>query len=90
MLTPDDYPDIVVTVQHPWSDIEVPLPEWIRIGPGPRRLVQIVAAKRRSTGQDVPMDEIPLEYHNSAHARDLQRRGQLPAPWGVPPPEGCA
>ena len=56
-----------------------------RRAPGPRPLVQIVAAKRKSTGEPVDMAEIPLEYHNSAESRRRQRLGELPAPWGPPP-----
>ena len=85
MLSPEDYPDVLVTVAHPWGDVEAPLEQWIRTGPGPRPYVRIIAARRRSTGQVVPMVEIPLEYHNSPEARDLQRRGLLPCPWGPPP-----
>lgn len=85
MLDADDYADVMVTVAHPQGDIETSLPEWIRVGPGPRRYVEIIAARRQSTGEVVPMEEIPLEYHNSPQARRLQRQGVLPAPWGPPP-----
>ena len=86
MLDPADYDDVLVLVAHPWLDFHVPLPEWIRTGPGPRPYVRIVAAKRASTDEPVDLAEIPLEYHNSARSRDLQRRGLLPTPWGPPPP----
>jgi hypothetical protein len=85
MLAPEEYPDIVVTVAHPWADVEVPLETWIRTGPGPRPYVEIIAAKRVSTGVDVPLMEIPQQYHNSREARSLQRQGVLPCPWGPPP-----
>jgi len=85
MLSLDEYPDVLVTVAHPWGDVEVPLEDWIRIGPGPRPYVAIVAARRRSTGESVAMDEIPLEYHNNPEARRRQRQGLLPCPWGPPP-----
>jgi len=81
MLSPEEYPDILVTVAHPWGDLEVPLNEWVRTGPGPRPYVGIIAARRQSTGREVPMAEIPLEYHNSPEARSLQRQGLLPYPW---------
>jgi hypothetical protein len=77
-----------VTVAHPWGDIETTLEEWIRRGPGLRPLVQIVAAKRRSTGEPISMDQIPLEYHNSRESRRLQRLGRLPTPWGLLPLNG--
>jgi hypothetical protein len=85
MLSPEEYPDIVVTVAHPWGDIEAPLETWIRTGPGPRPYVGITAARRLSTGAGVPLTEIPQEYHNSPQARRLQRQGRLPCPWGPPP-----
>ena len=85
MIDPSEYDDIIVTVAHPWGDGHPTLTEWIATGPGPRPLVQIVAAKRKSTGAPVDMAEIPLEYHNSAESRRRQRLGELPAPWGPPP-----
>lgn len=85
MLAPGDYYDIAVTVAHPWGDIEAPLVEWIATGPGPRPYTGIISAHRISTGEQVPMSEIPQEYHNSPESRDMQRRGLLPSPWGPPP-----
>ena len=84
VLSADEYHDIVVTIAHPWGDLEAPLETWIRIGPGPRPYVEIVAARRLSTGAEVPLAEIPQEYHNSPEARRLQRQGLLPCPWGPP------
>ena len=81
MLPDTEYSDIVVTVAHPWGNVEVPLEAWTRTGPGPRPYVEIIAARRVSTGENLPMAEIPLEYHNSAKARRLQRRGIPPCPW---------
>ena len=87
MLSDEEYPDIVVTAAHPWGDIEMPLETWIRFGPGLRPFVEIISARRVSTGAAVPLIEIPQEYHNSPEARSLQRQGLLPCPWGVPPAE---
>jgi hypothetical protein len=86
MLDPASYVDVIVTVAHPWGDIEAPLPTWIEIGPGPRSLVTISKARRRD-GSAVPLEEIPLQYRNTAESRRLQRLGLLPAPWGPPPEE---
>jgi hypothetical protein len=85
MLTPEEYPDIVVTIAHPWGDTQAPLETWIRAGPGSRPYVGIIAARRMSTGAEIPLMEIPQEYHNSPEARRLQRQGLLPCPWGPPP-----
>lgn len=73
-------------VAHPWGDIEAPLPTWIEIGPGLRPLVTISSARRRD-GSPVPLEEIPLQYRNTAESRRLQRLGLLPAPWGPPADE---
>ena len=89
VLTPSEYDDVIVTVAHPWGDIDTTLPEWIATGPGPRPFVQITAARRRD-GQPLPMDAIPLEYHNSSESRRLQRLGLLPTPWGPPPDDDLA
>jgi hypothetical protein len=85
LIDPSEHDDVIVTVAHPWGDVETTLQTWITRGPGPRPLVRIVAAKRRSTGEPIPMDQIPLEYHNSPESRRLQRLGRLPTPWGPPP-----
>jgi hypothetical protein len=60
MVVPDDFnpDDILVTVAHPHGDIEVPLAEWIRRGPGPRPLVRLASARRRSTGESVPLEAV--------------------------------
>jgi hypothetical protein len=85
LIEPSEYDDIIVTVAHPFGDVTPSLTDWIRVGPGPRPLVHIVAAHRKSTGEPVDLSEIPLEYHNSPESRRLQRLGQLPTPWGPPP-----
>ena len=76
-----DPDDILVTLGHPHGDIEVPLAEWMRIGPGERPLVRPVAARRMSTGQPLPLRVIPLKYRNTGPARLLIRAGLLPDPW---------
>jgi len=86
MLDPADYDDVLVTVAHPFGDIEVPLLHWIRTGPGPRPLVTISKARRRD-GSPVPLEQIPLQFRNAAEGRRLQRLGLLPTPWGQPADE---
>jgi hypothetical protein len=81
MLSPAEYDDVIVTVAHPGGDVETPLTQWIATGPGARPLVQITGARRRN-GEPLPLDAIPLEYHNSAESRRLQRLGRLPTCWG--------
>ena len=86
MLDPAVYDEVIVTVAHPSGDIETPLSTWIKIGPGPRRLVTISKARWRD-GTPVPLEEIPLQYSNNAESRRLQRLGLLPEPWTAPPEE---
>jgi hypothetical protein len=70
-----DPDDILVTVAHPHGDVEVPLAEWHRIGPGPRPLVRLTSARRRSTGQPVPLDAFddPWRHGHSDHPDDCDR-----------------
>jgi hypothetical protein len=84
MVTPAEYDDIVVTVAHPQADIEKTLRSWIETGRGPHPFVTITAA-RHVNGEPVPLEAIPLQYHNSPESRRMQRLGLLPAPWGPPP-----
>lgn len=86
MLTPADYDDVLVTVAHPFGDVETTLRQWIESGPGPRPFVTITAARWRDGGP-VPLEAVPLEYRNNQESRRLQRLGLLPAPWGAPPDE---
>lgn len=83
MLRPADYDDIIVTIAHPWADVETTLQAWIETGPGPRPFVTITGARRRN-GDPVPLDAIPLQYRNNPESRRLQRLGLLPSPWGPP------
>ena len=83
VVAPDEFDDVIVTIAHPWADIETTLRQWIETGPGPRPLVRITAARRRN-GDPVPLEHIPLQYHNSCVSRRLQRLGLLSSPWGPP------
>jgi hypothetical protein len=84
VLKPDDYDDVIVTVGHPWADVETTLRCWIATGPGPRPFVTITAARPRD-GRALPLEEIPMQYRNNSESRRLQRLGLLAAPWGRPP-----
>jgi len=53
-----DTDDILVVVDHPHGEVEVTLTEWIENGPGPRPFVQLRSARRRSTGEPVPLESI--------------------------------
>ncbi len=84
MLTPAEYEDVIVTVAHPYADVETTLRRWIETGPGPQPFVTITAA-RRGNGDPVPLEAIPLQYRTSPESRRLQRLGLLAAPWRPPP-----
>jgi hypothetical protein len=73
--------DIIVTISHPFGDVQVTLAEWIRRGPGPRPLVRPVAARSALTGEGLPLTVIPLQYRNDDESRALIERGELEDPW---------
>jgi len=76
-----DPQDLLLTVQHPFGDLEVSLAEWIARGPGPRPLVRPVAVRSRSTGESLPLTVIPLRYRNDEESRRLIAEGVLESPW---------
>lgn len=74
--------EILVTIGHPFGDLEIPLEEWIMRGPGPRPLVRPVSARSATTGEPLPLTVIPLRYRNDAESRSLIAAGVLvPPPW---------
>ena len=84
MIDPGEYDDILVTIAHPAGDVEVPLPLWIHDGPGSRRYLELLSARRSSDGAVVQLNEIPLEFHNSRKSRVMQRLRLLPRVWEPP------
>jgi hypothetical protein len=58
MTTDIDPDDILVTIDHPHGELEVPLRDWVRDGPGARPFLQLKSARRLSTGEDIPLSEI--------------------------------
>lgn len=81
VLMSDIDDEIVLVLTHPFGDIEVSMKQWIATGPGPRDLVRPIAAKRRTTGEPLPLDVIPLQYQNNEESRALISRGLLANPW---------
>ncbi len=75
-----DSSDLVVTVAHPFGDVEVALDEWIKRGPGGRNLMD-VSRLRTTKGEELPLRLLPLRYRNSRPARVLRRLGLLTDPW---------
>jgi len=73
--------DILVTIEHPFGTIEIPLTEWMAKGPGPRKLLRPTAARSASTGRSLALDVIPLRYRNDEESRRLIAEGKLESPW---------
>lgn len=76
-----DPQDLVLTIQHPFGDLDVTLAEWIAKGPGPRPMVRPVAVRSRATGESLPLTAIPLRYRNDEESRRLIAEGVLESPW---------
>lgn len=53
-----DPDDILVIIDHPHGPVEVPYREWLNDGPGPRKALQLKSARRKSTGEDIPLGDI--------------------------------
>jgi hypothetical protein len=81
MYEEHDPDDVLVTLDHPFGELEVTLARWMAVGPGPRPLVRPIAVRSRSTGQELPMSVVPLAYRNDANARALFAAGKLKWPW---------
>lgn len=77
----DALDDVLVTIAHNFGDLEVPLRTWIEKGTGPRKHLQLIAARSRSTGEPLPLDVVPRQYINSPETRHFVAEGKLPAPW---------
>jgi hypothetical protein len=75
------YEDILVAVGHPAGAAEIPLSEWIRIGPGTRPFVRPVRARCRRSGEELPLAVIPMAFRNDHTSRALIASGQIDAPW---------
>lgn len=80
-MTVYDPEDVIVTIDHPFGRIEPTLAEWMRKGPGPRKLLRPTAARSRSTGEPLPLSVIPLAYRNDAVSRMLIAAGIIKSPW---------
>ncbi|MEO3750345.1 hypothetical protein [Streptomyces sp. B6B3] len=76
-----DPDDVLVVLAHPHGDVEVPLADWTRTGPGPRPLVRPVAARSRATGEPLPLSVIPLPYRNDDESRRAIADGLIDDPW---------
>ena len=73
--------DINVLIDHPFGQVEVSLAKWMATGPGARPLIRPIAARRRSTGERLPLGVIPLRYRNDEESRRRIASGELESPW---------
>jgi hypothetical protein len=80
-MTEVDVDDVLVTLQHPFGVLEVPLAEWMAKGPGSRKLLRPIAVRSRSTGKALPLEVLPQRYRNDAESRRLITEGKLESPW---------
>jgi hypothetical protein len=76
-----DLEDVLVTIGHPFGDLEVPLTEWMARGPGVRPLLQPIAARSRRMSERLPLEVVPLEYRNDKTSRRLIAEGKIKSPW---------
>ena len=74
-------PRLLVKLDHPHGTVEIPLEEWIRVGPGELPYLKPIAVRDVDTGRPLPMRVIPLRYRNTAFSRFLIRLGFLKEPW---------
>ncbi len=72
---------LVIILNHPHGDLEVPLEEWISQGPGARPYVKPVSVRRHDSDEELPLNMIPFRYRNSSLSRFLIRIGVLTDPW---------
>jgi hypothetical protein len=76
-----DPDDVLVTIGHPFGDLEVPFTQWMAKGPGPRHGIRPQSARSRSTGDALPLTVIPLAYRNDRVSRALIAAGRIEPPW---------
>jgi hypothetical protein len=76
-----DLEDVLVTIDHPFGAIEVSLTEWIKRGPGPRKLLELSAARSRRTGEPLSLEVVPFRYRNNSASRRAIAAGEIENPW---------
>jgi len=76
-----DLEDVLVTIGHPFGDVDKPLTQWMARGPGPRHGIRPQSARSQSTGEELPLTVIPLAYRNDRQSRALIAAGRIAPPW---------
>ena len=81
MVEETDIREILVGLSHPFGDLQVPLDEWMRVGPQGRPLMRPISAHDARSGKKLPLRVIPWRYRNSALYRLLVRSRLLRPTW---------
>jgi hypothetical protein len=66
--------EILVTIEHPFGDVEMTLAEWMAKGPGPHPLLRLTNPRMKATGHPLPNDVISLAYQNTPPPLKNKRR----------------
>jgi len=72
---------LIIIIDHPFGQIEVPLKEWIEEGPGPRIYLTPIKVKNKATNEILPINAIPLRYRNNGLSRLLIKMNIIDNPW---------
>ncbi len=81
VITADlDPQDVLLYIDHPFGRVETTLADWMRTGPGLRARLRPIGARRRSTGESLPLTVVPMRYRNDEESRRLIAEGVLEPP----------
>lgn len=75
--------NLVVVLDHPHGEVEVPFERWVDEGPGARDLVEVVALRHVGEEQRLSANALALAYRNSPLSRMLIRLHLLRSPWAA-------
>lgn len=73
--------EIMVVIGGNWGDIPMTLTEWIEKGPGIRFLRQPFRVWNMRTGNEMSLEDIPIQYRNDEVSRKMIENGELDDPW---------
>lgn len=73
--------EIIIVMVHNFGEIETTLEDWIKFGPGSRKLLKPHKVKDKSTGKELPLKIIPLKYRNNKLSRFLIKLGFIKNSW---------
>jgi hypothetical protein len=73
--------EVMVVISGNWGDIPMTLTEWIKKGPGMRFLRRPFRAWNLRTGDEMSLEDIPIQYRNDEVSRRMIENGELENPW---------